>query len=67
METQFNLLYENLLERYQQGGYLIGDRVRFRKDCLNLEFFKGKARGFVDLIKSCMDENFDLNLRITSR
>jgi hypothetical protein len=66
METKFNLLYENLLERYQQGGYLIGDRVRFRKDCLNLEFFKNKAKGFVDLIKSCMQEGFDLNLRISA-
>lgn len=66
METQFNLLYENLLERYQQGGYLIGDRIRFRKDCLKLEFFKNKAKGFVDLIQSCMDENFDLNLRISA-
>jgi hypothetical protein len=29
METKFDVLYENVLERYQQGGFLIGDRVRF--------------------------------------
>lgn len=66
METKFNVLFENLLERYQQGGFLIGDRVRFKKDCLNLDFFKEKASGFVDLVKTCLDPKFDLNLRISA-
>jgi hypothetical protein len=66
MKTKFNILLENLLGRYQQGGYLIGDRVRFKKDCLNLEFFKTKGTNFLDVVKSCMDPGFDLNLRIAS-
>jgi hypothetical protein len=66
METKFDIMYENLLERYQQGGLIIGDRVRFREDCLKLDFFKGKAQGFIDLVKSCMASGFDLNLRVSA-
>jgi len=66
MEMKFNTLYEGMLERYQQGGFIVGDRVRYRKDCLRLEFFKRKPSQFIDLIKSCMDEKFDLNLRVSA-
>ena len=66
METKFDVLFENLLERYQQGGFLIGDRVRFKKDALNSEFMKGKGQNFIDIVKSCMDPGFDLNLRISA-
>jgi hypothetical protein len=66
METKFNVLFENLLERYQQGGLIIGDRVRFRKDALSHEFFKGKGQNFLDVVKSCMDPGFDLNLRVSA-
>ena len=66
METKFDVLYENLLERYQQGGFLIGDRVRFKKDVLSMEFFKNKGQNFIDIVKSCMAPGFDLNLRISA-
>ena len=66
METKFDVLFENLLERYQQGGFLIGDRVRFKKDALNSEFMKGKGQNFIDIVKSCMDPSFDLNLRVSA-
>jgi hypothetical protein len=66
METKFDVLFENLLERYQQGGLIIGDRVRFRKDALKHDFFKGKGQNFLDVVKSCMDPSFDLNLRVSA-
>jgi hypothetical protein len=66
METKFDVLFENLLERYQQGGFIIGDRVRFKKDALNSDFMKSKGQNFIDIVKSCMDPNFDLNLRISA-
>lgn len=66
METKFDVLYEGLLERYQQGGFLIGDRVRFKKNVLTMEFFKSKGQNFIDLIKSCSDSSFDLNLRVSA-
>jgi hypothetical protein len=66
METKFDVLFENLLERYQQGGFIIGDRVRFKKDALNSDFMKSKGQNFIHIVKSCMDPNFDLNLRISA-
>lgn len=66
MEAKFNVLFENMLERYQQGGYLIGDRVRFKKDVLKMDFFKNKGSNFLVVVKACMDPNFDLNLRISA-
>jgi hypothetical protein len=66
METKFNVLYENILERYQQGGFIIGDRVRFKKDALNSDFLKSKPQGFIDLVKSTMAPGFDLNLRVSA-
>jgi hypothetical protein len=66
METKFDVLYEGLLERYQQGGFIIGDRVRFKKDALNSDFMKSKGQNFIDIVKSCMDPGFDLNLRISA-
>jgi hypothetical protein len=66
METKFDVLYENLLERFQQGGFLIGDRVRFKKDVLAMEFFKSKGQNFIDVVKSCSAPGFDLNLRVSA-
>jgi hypothetical protein len=66
METKFDVIYENVLERYQQGGFLIGDRVRFKKNVLSMEFFKNKGQNFIDIVKACMDPNFDLNLRVSA-
>lgn len=58
----FNELYENKLERYQQGGVIVGDRVTFKKDCLSLDYIKNRAKSYQDLIISCMKS--DLNLRV---
>jgi hypothetical protein len=66
METKFNVLFENMLERYQQGGLIIGDRVKFRKDALKMDFFKYKGQNFLDIVKACMDPGFDLNLRVSA-
>lgn len=66
MDTKFNVLLENLLERYQSGGFLIGDRVKFRKDWNKLDFFKEKASSFIQMIEATADPKFDLNLRISA-
>ena len=66
MDTKFDVLYENVLERFQQGVFLIGDRVLFRKDVLAMEFFKSKGQNFIDVVKSCMAPDFDLNLRVSA-
>jgi hypothetical protein len=66
MDTKFKVLYENLMERYQQGGFMIGDRVKFRDDCLKHDFFKEKAGSFIDLVKTCSAPGFDLNLIVSA-
>jgi hypothetical protein len=62
--NKFDVLFEQELERFQQGGVIIGDRVRFKKNCLKLDYIKNRAQSFHDIIRSCMDPKFDLNLRV---
>jgi hypothetical protein len=62
--SQFETLLEKEMERFQMGGFLIGDRVRFKKDALKLDYIAKRPQGFRDIIASCMDPTFDLNLRI---
>jgi hypothetical protein len=66
MKMEFNVLYEMAYQRFQQGGFLIGDRVKFRTDWSRHEFFKGKGENFLDIVKSCTAKDFDLNLRIAA-
>jgi hypothetical protein len=62
--SNFDVLLERELERYQQGGFLVGDRIKFKKDALKHEYIASKAQGFIDIVKACMEPTFDLNLRI---
>jgi len=62
--SQFDLLFEKELERFQSGGFLVGDRIRFKKDALNHDYVAKRAQSFQDIVKACMDPSFDLNLRI---
>ena len=62
--SEFDALYEHKLERYQQGGIIVGDRVRFKKDCLNLDYIKSRAQSYREIIQACMEPTFDLNLRV---
>ena len=62
--SNFDVLFEKELERFQQGGIIVGDRVCFRKDALSLEYIAKRAQSFHDIIKACMEPSFDLNLRV---
>lgn len=62
--SEFDTLFERALGRFESGGYLVGDRVRFRKDALKLDYIAKRAQSFRDIITACMDPAFDLNLRI---
>jgi len=62
--SNFDVLLEKELERFQTGGFCVGDRVFFRKDALSHEYIKSRAQSFQDIIKACMEPGFDLNLRI---
>lgn len=62
--SNFDTLLEKELERFQCNGFLVGDRICFKKDALQSEYIKTRAKSFQEVIKACMDPSFDLNLRI---
>lgn len=64
MKSEFDKVLNEELERYQRGGFLIGDRVKFTSNVLNHDYFKEKGQSFRDMIQACCDQGFDLNLRI---
>ena len=64
MSSNFDQLFESETARFQQGGYLIGDRIRFKKDALRHEYVAKRANSFQEIIKACMDPSFDMVLRI---
>lgn len=62
--SSFEQLFESEMERFQQGGFMIGDRIRFRKDALKNKYISTRGQSYIDIIKGCMEPSFDLNLRI---
>ena len=64
MANKFNLLFEREVSRFEMGGFLVGDRVRIKKEALKHEYVLGRAQSFQDFIKSLLEPTFDLNLRI---
>lgn len=64
MSKTFDMLFERELEKFQQGGFCVGQRIRFKPDALKNQFVATRAQSFQDFIKACMEPSFDLNLRI---
>ena len=62
--SNFDTLFEAESEKFQNGGFMVGQRVQFKPDALKHEFVKSRAQSFQDIIRACMDPGFDLNLRI---
>ena len=64
MANKFNLLFEREISRFESGGFLVGDRVRIKKEALKHEYVLNRAQSFQDFIKSLLEPTFDLNIRI---
>ena len=62
--SQFDVIYEKEIERFQSCGILVGDRCRIVKNAINDEYVQNRAQSFRDFIKACSDPSFDLNLRV---
>jgi hypothetical protein len=62
--SNFDTLLEAELERFQQGGFLVGDRVRFKTDALKHPYMASRGKSFQDIVRACMEPSFDLTLRI---
>lgn len=59
---KYEMLVEVALNRFQQGGFLIGDYVKIKKNALNNDYIKGMSDQYKDRIKQFKDS--DVNLRI---
>jgi len=62
--SQFDVLLEKELERFQMGGVIVGDRVRFKDDCYDHPYIKNRGQSYIDIIRACQEPSFDLNLRV---
>lgn len=62
--SNFDLLFEKELERFQMGGVIVGDRIRFKPDCLKHPYIAGRAESYRQIIQACCEPTFDLNLRV---
>lgn len=60
--SKFDLLFEDVYSRFQSGGLVTGDVVKFRRGALNSPFLKGAAPSLQQVIKELIES--DLNLKV---
>lgn len=63
-KKNFNIIIENIINRYQMGGVLPGDYCIIRKDALNNPEIKNKPKQFIEKLKEYI--NNGLNLKISA-
>jgi len=61
-ETKFDVLTEEVISRYQQGGLVTGDFVVVRKDALNNPKLKDRPSNFKEMLKQVIDTNLPLRV-----
>ena len=64
MDSKFEKLAESTMVRFQQGGILVGDIVRFKKDAVNNPKLKNITNQMAETIKQLAET--DLNLRVSA-
>jgi len=64
MNKNFVKIYESVMQRYTNRGFLAGDVITFKKNALNSEWFKSLGSNTQEKIKQMI--NSGLNLRISS-
>ena len=64
MNKRFLRLYESWLTRYNHGGFLQGDIVKFKDDALKHYYLKTQAEDLIQNIKDLKDGG--LTLRVTN-
>jgi hypothetical protein len=60
--TKFDVLVEEVISRYQQGGIIMGDFVIIRKDALNNPKLKGRPSNFIDMLKNAIATKLPLRV-----
>jgi hypothetical protein len=61
---KYDTIIETTITRYQQGGILSGDLVRFRKDAMKNDKVKDMMENYKSMIQDAMST--DLNLRVSA-
>lgn len=62
--SKFDTIYEGAIERMQSGGFILGDRVRIKKDAYKDEYVQSRSSSFQEFVKACSEDSFDLNIRV---
>jgi len=63
-EKKFEELFENTINRYQNGGYLAGDIVKIKKDALKHPYVVGMSIPYQEMVRNAIET--DLNLRLSA-
>jgi hypothetical protein len=61
-ENKFDVLVEEVISRYQQGGLLNGDFVIIRKDALSNPKLKDRPSNFIDMLKNAIATKLPLRV-----
>lgn len=61
-DSKFDVLVEEVISRYQQGGLLQGDFVIIRKDALNNPKIKDKPSNFIEMVKNAIATKLPLRV-----
>jgi len=64
MNSAFNTLLENTLSRFQRGGFLVGDYVKFCSGYSTKDSFKDLTTSIQDAVKEVEKMSENMNLRI---
>ena len=64
MESKFNTLFESNFTRFQGGGFLTGDVIKFKSDWKRDPWCNNAPAQVLDTIQSMVDA--DLNMRVSS-
>lgn len=62
-DSNFEKLFEAAMNRYQRGGFLVGDRLEFVDGFKTKDEYKGVGDNVKDLINAMIDSG--LNIRVT--
>ena len=63
-QNKFKKIFESNFQRFQGGGILAGDVVKFIDNVLNDDWFNSQADNVKDIISTMLDS--DLNIRVSS-
>jgi hypothetical protein len=65
--SQFDLLFEDSFNRFQSGGLISGDVVKFRSGALNSPYLKNAEPSFKQLVRDLIESSLNLKVGAVRR